>query len=152
MVGMGCLLSSEEFGPRELVRQARWAEQAGFDRPSISDHYHPWNGEQGNSPFVWSVIGTLSEVTALPVTTAVTCPTVRIHPAVVAQTADLAGRIGDGLCSTMPDPAPVARFRSAGGAGNRRRPDQEQFSAFRAGTVAPALTSQTPSDRPPGGA
>ncbi|HEX2729854.1 MAG TPA: TIGR03557 family F420-dependent LLM class oxidoreductase, partial [Rubrobacteraceae bacterium] len=53
----------------------------------ISDHYHPWIDEQGQSPFVWSVIGALSQVTALPVTTAVTCPTVRIHPAVIAQAA-----------------------------------------------------------------
>jgi G6PDH family F420-dependent oxidoreductase len=87
MVSMGYFLSCEEFGPRELVRQARWAEQAGFDRLWISDHFHPWNDQQGQSPFVWSVIGALSEVTRLPVTTAVTCPTVRIHPAIVAQAA-----------------------------------------------------------------
>jgi G6PDH family F420-dependent oxidoreductase len=87
MVSIGYFLSCEEFGPRELVRQARWAEEAGFERLWISDHYHPWNSEQGQSPFVWSVIGALSEVTSLPITTAVTCPTVRIHPAVVAQAA-----------------------------------------------------------------
>ncbi|MDU0294983.1 TIGR03557 family F420-dependent LLM class oxidoreductase [Saccharothrix longispora] len=87
MVSIGYFLSCEEFGPRELVQQARWAEQAGFERLWISDHYHPWNSEQGNSPFVWSVIGALSEATTLPVTTAVTCPTVRLHPAVVAQAA-----------------------------------------------------------------
>src|SRR5690606_27995863 len=50
-------------------------------------HYHPWNSEQGNSPFVWSVIGALSQATDLPVTTAVTCPIMRIHPAVIAQAA-----------------------------------------------------------------
>ncbi|MPY80463.1 MAG: TIGR03557 family F420-dependent LLM class oxidoreductase [Actinophytocola sp.] len=87
MVSMGYFLSSEEFGPRELVRQARLAEHAGFERLWISDHYHPWTGEQGNSPFVWSVIGALAEATSLPITTAVTCPTVRIHPAVIAQAA-----------------------------------------------------------------
>ncbi len=87
MVSMGYFLSCEEFGPRELVRQARLAEHAGFERLWISDHYHPWTGEQGNSPFVWSVIGALSEATSLPITTAVTCPTVRIHPAVIAQAA-----------------------------------------------------------------
>src|SRR5689334_10975845 len=63
------------------------AERAGFQRLWISDHFHPWNAEQGNSPFVWSVIGALSEAVSLPVTTAVTCPTVRIHPAVIAQAA-----------------------------------------------------------------
>src|SRR5205085_2178462 len=80
-------LSCEEFGPRELVRQARLAQAAGFERLWISDHFHPWNAEQGNSPFVWSVIGALSEAVSLPVTTAVTCPTVRIHPAIIAQAA-----------------------------------------------------------------
>ncbi|MFC0438240.1 TIGR03557 family F420-dependent LLM class oxidoreductase [Kutzneria buriramensis] len=87
MVSIGYFLSSEEFGPRELVRQATLAERAGFTRLWISDHYHPWNRQQGNSPFVWSVIGALSERTSLPITTAVTCPTVRIHPAVIAQAA-----------------------------------------------------------------
>jgi G6PDH family F420-dependent oxidoreductase len=87
MVSIGYFLSSEEFGPKELVRQAVLAERVGFSRLWISDHYHPWNREQGNSPFVWSVIGALSERTTLPITTAVTCPTVRIHPAVLAQAA-----------------------------------------------------------------
>lgn len=87
MASIGYFLSCEEFGPRELVEQARRAEQAGFERLWISDHFHPWNDAQGNSPFVWSVIGALSEAVSLPVTTAVTCPTVRIHPAIVAQAA-----------------------------------------------------------------
>jgi G6PDH family F420-dependent oxidoreductase len=87
MVSIGYFLSSEEFGPKELVRQAKLAEQAGFERLWISDHFHPWNSEQGNSPFVWSVLGALSEAIRLPVATAVTCPTVRIHPAVIAQAA-----------------------------------------------------------------
>jgi G6PDH family F420-dependent oxidoreductase len=87
MTSIGYFLSCEESGPRELVRQAKWAEEAGFERLWISDHFHPWNGEQGNSPFVWSVIGALSEATSLPITTAVTCPTVRIHPAIIAQAA-----------------------------------------------------------------
>ncbi|GAA0673042.1 LLM class F420-dependent oxidoreductase [Kitasatospora atroaurantiaca] len=53
----------------------------------MSDHFHPWNDEQGSSPFVWSLIGALSQVSTLPVTTLVTCPTVRVHPAVIAQAA-----------------------------------------------------------------
>src|SRR3954471_21621008 len=84
---IGYFLSCEEFGPHELVAQARAAEAAGFHALWISDHYHPWSDEQGQSPFVWSVIGALSEAVDLPVTTAVTCPTVRIHPAVIAQAA-----------------------------------------------------------------
>ncbi|GLY70104.1 TIGR03557 family F420-dependent LLM class oxidoreductase [Amycolatopsis taiwanensis] len=83
----GYILACEEFGPAELVSQARLAEQAGFEGLWISDHFHPWNDQQGQSPFVWSVIGALSEAVRLPVTTAVTCPTVRVHPAVIAQAA-----------------------------------------------------------------
>lgn len=59
----------------------------------ISDHFHPWNDEQGQSAFVWSVIGALSQVCRLPVTTAVTCPTVRIHPAIIAQAAATCARM-----------------------------------------------------------
>jgi G6PDH family F420-dependent oxidoreductase len=87
MVTTGYFLSCEEFGPRELVRQAKMAADAGFERLWISDHFHPWNDTQGQSPFVWSVIGALSEAVDLPVTTAVTCPTVRLHPAIIAQAA-----------------------------------------------------------------
>ena len=83
----GYFLSTEEYTPAELLEQARLAEQAGFEALWISDHYHPWNDEQGQSPFVWSLIGALSSVCRLPVTTAVTCPTVRTHPAVIAQAA-----------------------------------------------------------------
>jgi len=87
MTEFGYFLSCEEFGPAELLEQAEMAQDAGFRSLWISDHYHPWNEAQGHSPFVWSVIGALSERCDLPVETAVTCPTVRIHPAVVAQAA-----------------------------------------------------------------
>jgi G6PDH family F420-dependent oxidoreductase len=93
---IGYFLSCEEFGPHELVRQAKLAEAAGFDRVWISDHYHPWIDAQGHSPFVWSVIGALAEATSLHVTTGVTCPTVRIHPAVVAQAAATSAVLLDG--------------------------------------------------------
>jgi G6PDH family F420-dependent oxidoreductase len=94
---IGYFLSCEEFGPHELVEQARRAQKAGLDRLWISDHFHPWNDEQGHSPMVWSVIGALA--TAVPgmhVTTAVTCPTVRIHPAVIAQAAATSAVLLDG--------------------------------------------------------
>ena len=87
MMRIGYFLSCEELDPATLVEQARLAEEAGFEALWISDHFHPWNDEQGQSPFVWGVIGAISQVCSLPVTTAVTCPTVRIHPAVVAQAA-----------------------------------------------------------------
>jgi len=86
-VRIGYFLSTEEYGPADLLAQARAAEAAGFEALWISDHFHPWNNEQGNSPLVWSMIGAISQVCSLPVTTAVTCPTVRVHPAVVAQAA-----------------------------------------------------------------
>ena len=86
MVKIGYFLSSEEWGPQEQLEQAQMAEEAGFEALWISDHYHPWNDEQGNSPFVWSVIGGLSQATShVKVVTAVTCPTMRIHPAIIAQ-------------------------------------------------------------------
>ncbi|WP_431929242.1 LLM class F420-dependent oxidoreductase [Nonomuraea jabiensis] len=87
MARIGYFLSSEEHGPKELVRQSKLAEQAGFEGLWISDHYHPWLDEQGQSPFVWSTIGAIAEAVTLPITTAVTCPLVRIHPAVIAQAA-----------------------------------------------------------------
>jgi G6PDH family F420-dependent oxidoreductase len=85
MTKIGYFLSSEQFGPKELIDQAKRAEAAGFDALWISDHFHPWNDDQGQSPFVWGVIGALSETTSLPVSTAVTCPTMRTHPAIIAQ-------------------------------------------------------------------
>ena len=84
---IGYFLSSEEWGPRDLVTLAGKAQRAGFEGLWISDHYHPWNDEQGQSPFVWGIIGALSQVTSLPISTAVTCPIVRIHPAIIAQAA-----------------------------------------------------------------
>src|SRR5512135_2135590 len=87
MTRYGYFLSSEEYDPAELVRQAKLAEQAGFEGLWISDHFHPWLDEQGQSSFVWSVIGAISEATDLPITTAVTCPTIRLHPAIIAQAA-----------------------------------------------------------------
>src|SRR3982751_6696385 len=86
-IKIGYFLSCEEYSPAELVQQAKWAEEAGFESLWISDHFHPWNDEQGQSPFVWSVIGAVSQACSRPIMPAVTCPTVRIHPAIVAQAA-----------------------------------------------------------------
>jgi G6PDH family F420-dependent oxidoreductase len=84
---IGYFLSGEEHGPRELVAYARQAEEAGFRSVWLSDHYHPWTDRQGQSPFVWCVIGGIAATTGLRLTTSATCPTVRLHPAVVAQAA-----------------------------------------------------------------
>jgi coenzyme F420-dependent glucose-6-phosphate dehydrogenase len=87
-VQLGYSLSTEEHAAPDLVRFAQQAEAAGFTYASISDHYHPWVNAQGNSPFAWSVLGAIANATStLQVGTGVTCPTVRYHPAVVAQAA-----------------------------------------------------------------
>ncbi len=96
MAKIGYFLSSEQWTPQSLVDQARRAEDAGFEALWISDHFHPWNDAQGQGPFVWGVIGALSQVTSLPVSTAVTCPTMRIHPAIIAQAAATAAVQLDG--------------------------------------------------------
>jgi coenzyme F420-dependent glucose-6-phosphate dehydrogenase len=88
MAEIGYKLSCEEHGPKALVDFARKAEGTGFGYALISDHYHPWIGRQGNSPFVWAVIGGIAQATdTLRVGTGVTCPTIRIHPAIIAQAA-----------------------------------------------------------------
>jgi coenzyme F420-dependent glucose-6-phosphate dehydrogenase len=85
---LGYWLSSEEFGPRDLVAHAELAERAGLPFALVSDHYHPWVDAQGQSPFVWSTIGGIAATTErIRIGTAVTCPLIRTHPAVVAQAA-----------------------------------------------------------------
>jgi G6PDH family F420-dependent oxidoreductase len=98
MATIGYFLSSEEHPGSELVTAAEQAEQAGFEALWISDHFHPWLDEQGHSPFVWSVLGAIAaRTTRMPVTTAVTAPIMRIHPAILAQatatTAELFGTV-----------------------------------------------------------
>src|SRR4051794_36970850 len=88
MTSFGYALSSEEHPPGDLVRHARMAEQAGFDFAMVSDHFHPWTSRQGNAPFVWTVLGALArETERIKIGTGVTCPTIRTHPAIVAQAA-----------------------------------------------------------------
>lgn len=85
-VEIGYTLSSEERQPEELVRLAQLAERSGFGYALISDHYHPWTDRQGSSPFVWAVLGGIASTTrTLRVGTGVTCPIMRMHPAIVAQ-------------------------------------------------------------------
>jgi G6PDH family F420-dependent oxidoreductase len=87
-VAIGYKLSCEEHSPSALMRYARQAEDAGFTFAMLSDHYHPWIAQQGQSPFVWSVIGGIAHATErLQVGTGVTCPLIRLHPAIVAQAA-----------------------------------------------------------------
>jgi G6PDH family F420-dependent oxidoreductase len=85
---LGYALSSEEHRTADLVTNARRAEETGFGFAVISDHFHPWIDRQGHSPFVWTVLGALAQATErIEIGTGVTCPTVRIHPAIIAQAA-----------------------------------------------------------------
>ncbi|HEV3475004.1 MAG TPA: TIGR03557 family F420-dependent LLM class oxidoreductase [Actinomycetota bacterium] len=88
MLEIGYTLSAEEHGPADLVRNAAAAEEAGFDFLMVSDHFHPWIDRQGHSPFVWGVLGAISQATKrVKVGTGVTCPILRMHPAIVAHAA-----------------------------------------------------------------
>jgi len=88
LVELGYFLSSEEHKPNQLINHAQLAERSGFKFVVISDHFHPWVREQGQSSFVWSVLGGIAHTTErVSVGTAVTCPIMRIHPALVAQSA-----------------------------------------------------------------
>ncbi len=88
MPEFGYTLSSEEHPPGDLVRHVRRAEELGFPFAAISDHFHPWVDEQGQAPFVWAVLGGIAEATStIRIGTGVTCPTIRVHPAIVAQAA-----------------------------------------------------------------
>ncbi|WP_446210044.1 TIGR03557 family F420-dependent LLM class oxidoreductase [Micromonospora sp. IBSANI012] len=94
---IGYKLASEGYGPQEIIRQAVRAEQAGFDFVEMSDHFHPWLDVQGHSSFTWSVLGAIAARTSsLGLATGVTCPTVRYHPAIIAQAAATMALISDG--------------------------------------------------------
>src|SRR4051794_13132154 len=88
MVDFGYTMMCEQAPPDQLVRDVRSAEAAGFDFSVISDHYQPWLREQGHSGYAWSILGAAAQVTErIPLMTFVTCPTMRYHPAIVAQKA-----------------------------------------------------------------
>jgi G6PDH family F420-dependent oxidoreductase len=97
MARIGYALSSEEHAPNDLIRYAQQAEETGFTFALISDHFHPWIDRQGQSPFVWGVIGGIARATEeLRLGTGVTAPIMRIHPAIVAQAAATAATMMPG--------------------------------------------------------
>ena len=97
MTTFGIALSAEQHGPSALVDTARRAEEAGFEFALVSDHFHPWLEEQDESSFVWTVLGGIArETDTLAVGTGVTCPTIRIHPAIIAQAAATTAAAMDG--------------------------------------------------------
>ncbi len=94
---IGYKLATEAFGPKEIIRQAVAAERAGFDFVEMSDHYHPWHDAQGHSGFTWSMLAAIAAKTErIGLVTGVTCPTVRYHPAIIAQAAATMAIISDG--------------------------------------------------------
>src|SRR3954453_7538055 len=100
MTDFGYWLSSEEHAPLDLVANTRRTEEQGFSFAFISDHFHPWVDAQGESPFVWGVLGAIAARTErLELLTGVTCPTQRIHPALVAQAAATAAQLLPGRFS-----------------------------------------------------
>lgn len=108
MAKYGYKLMTEEHGAKALVKNAVLAEQAGFDFVSISDHFHPWLEAQGHSPFAWSVLGAIANATEkVGITTGLTCPIIRYHPAIIAQASATVALLSDN------------RFTLAVGAGER---------------------------------
>jgi G6PDH family F420-dependent oxidoreductase len=96
MIKIGYKLMSEEHGPNELVRNVVRAEHAGFDLAAISDHFSPWIEEQGHAPLAWSVLGAAAHATKrIELMTAVTCPIMRYHPAIIAQGAATVALLSD---------------------------------------------------------
>ncbi len=97
MTRFGYTLMTEQSGPKDLVRYAVSAEQAGFDFEVSSDHYFPWLASQGHAPYAWTVLGAVAHATErVELMTYVTCPTMRYHPAVVAQKAATLQILADG--------------------------------------------------------
>jgi G6PDH family F420-dependent oxidoreductase len=97
---IGYTLMGEQRSPKDLVRDAVTAEQAGFDFLVASDHYSPWLEVQGHSPYTWTVLGAVAQATStIPFMTYVTCPIIRYHPAVVAQKAATLAVLSDGRFS-----------------------------------------------------
>jgi G6PDH family F420-dependent oxidoreductase len=97
MTRFGYTLMTEQSGPKDLVRYAVSAERAGFDFEVSSDHYSPWLSAQGHAPNAWTVLGAVAHATdRVELFTYVTCPTMRYHPAIVAQQAATLQILADG--------------------------------------------------------
>jgi G6PDH family F420-dependent oxidoreductase len=88
---------TEQSGPKDLVRYAISAEHVGFDFEVSSDHYFPWLSSQGHASYAWTVLGAVAHATEqVELLTYVTCPTMRYHPAIVAQKAATLQILADG--------------------------------------------------------
>jgi G6PDH family F420-dependent oxidoreductase len=97
VITYGYTVMGEQAGPKQLVADAVTAEAAGYDFIAASDHFSPWVEEQGHSPYTWAVLGAIAQATdRIGLMTYVTCPTMRYHPAVVAQKAATVQLLSDG--------------------------------------------------------
>lgn len=97
MTRFGYTMMCEQSRPDQLVRDVQQAEDAGFDFSVISDHYFPWLESQGHSGYAWSILGAAAHATSsIGLMSYVTCPTIRYHPAVVAQKAATVQILSDG--------------------------------------------------------
>ena len=100
MVEIGYALSSEAHAPNDVIRYMRLAEEAGFAFACLTDHYHPWVEQQGPNPFIWSIIGGIAHATQqLRLVIALTCPTARMHPSIIAQAVATVAAMMPGRCS-----------------------------------------------------
>ncbi|HEY2005521.1 MAG TPA: TIGR03557 family F420-dependent LLM class oxidoreductase [Solirubrobacteraceae bacterium] len=92
MTQFGYTMMTEQSPPDQLIRDIQLAEQAGFDFSVTSDHFQPWLEEQGHAGYAWSILGAAAQATErIGLMTYVTCPTLRYHPAIVAQKAATMG-------------------------------------------------------------
>jgi G6PDH family F420-dependent oxidoreductase len=97
MTTIGYAAMLEQFHPTELLDYCAAAEEAGFSAGfMVSEHFHPWTPQQGQSAFAWSFMGALGTRTSLNFGTAVTCPGFRYHPAVIAHAAATLGAMYPG--------------------------------------------------------
>jgi coenzyme F420-dependent glucose-6-phosphate dehydrogenase len=97
MTKIGYAAMLEQFHPTDLLDWCEAAEGAGFSAGfMVSEHFHPWTPEQGQSAFAWSFMGALGQRTSLPFGVAVTCPGFRYHPAVIAHAAATLGAMYPG--------------------------------------------------------
>src|SRR5437879_2136921 len=87
----------EQFHPSDLLEWCPQAEAAGFTAGfMVSEHFHPWTPQQGQSAFAFSLLGALGQVTTLPIGCGVTCPGFRYHPVVIAHAAATLGAMYPG--------------------------------------------------------
>jgi len=83
---VGYMLAHEQFPVPEVAEIGRAAAAAGFNLLATSDHFQPWQANEGHSGAAWVTLSALGAWTQRAwMGTAVTCPILRYHPAIVAE-------------------------------------------------------------------